>query len=289
MKQRARSLAIVGVGLIGASLALAWRGAFSEIVGIDANREHREFALANGIVDRTDTDPLSALAADVVVVAVPVDAAEAVLDGFARAAIARMPELIIDVASLQRPFTRFGALLPTFVSTHPMAGSERSGPAAADRQLFYGRTWLVADHRDPDVRERLDALVRATGAEPHTIAPGRHDALVAIFSHLPQALAVALGATAGDALTGALASDARAVAGPGFASMLRLARSAPEVWEPIFRGNATEVAIALRALAERLVRAADGLEAGNCEPLVSYFAEASAAVRATERFQPPKR
>ncbi len=281
-----RTLAVVGVGLIGASLAAALRNRFAAIVGIDASHANAAYARENGLVDRVADDPLAALAADVVVVAAPVDATGAILRAFAAAGAARRPALIIDVASLQGPFVPFMRELPTFVTTHPMAGSERSGPAAADAALFRGRTWLVEPHADPAVRAELAELIAATGAALHAIEAAAHDELTALLSHLPQALAVVLGSVASAPFAGASAADAAAIAGPGLASMLRLARSSPAVWEPIFAANRIPVARSLRAAAAAAIAAADGLDAGNPAPLMSYFPESRPAVSATERFAP---
>ncbi len=281
-----RTLAVVGVGLIGASLAAALRARFAEIVGIDASPANAAYARENGIVDRIAAEPLAALAADVVVIATPVDVTAAILAAFAAAGEAHRPALVIDVASLQAPFLPFMRALPTFVTTHPMAGSERNGPEAADPALFRDRTWLVEPHADPAVRAELAALIAATGATMHAVAAARHDELVAVLSHRPQALSIVLGRVASASFAGETASDAAAIAGPGLASMIRLARSSPAVWEPIFRANAAPVARSLRAAAAAAIAAADGLDAGNPAPLVSYFAESRPAVHATERFAP---
>ncbi len=286
MTAASRTLAIVGVGLIGGSLAAALRSRFAEIVGIDASPENAAYARERGLVDRIAADPIAALAADVVVVAAPVDATAALLRAFVASGNGGRPALIADVASLQAPFVSFMHELPTYVTTHPMAGSERSGPAAADPALFAGRTWLVEPHADPAVRAELAELIGAAGAVLHTVEAARHDELVAVLSHLPQALALLLGSVASAPFAGAGAADAAAIAGPGLASMLRLARSAPAVWEPIFAANAAPVARSLRAAAAAAIAAADGLDAGNPAPLMSYFAESRPALRATERFAP---
>jgi prephenate dehydrogenase len=111
--------------------------------------------------------------------------------------------------------------------------------------------------------------VRSLGAEPLVIGAADHDRLVALTSHLPQSVAVALGAQ----VAAAAAGDPRATAlcGPGMRSMLRLARSPRELWDPILRANAQPLAAELRALAQRLDRAAAELERGDVAELVSYF------------------
>ena len=138
-----------------------------------------------------------------------------------------------------------------------------------------------------NLRSDLVALIGALGARSVEVAPADHDALVAVTSHLPQALAVTLGARL--AATGAADPRAFAVCGPGIASMLRLARSPVDLWSAIFAANAVPLAAELRAFAQALDAAADGLEQGDVARLASYFADAGGAVAALERTEGPER
>jgi prephenate dehydrogenase len=119
------------------------------------------------------------------------------------------------------------------------------------------------------------------------LAPADHDRLVAVTSHLPQALAVTLGARL--AATGAADPRAYAVCGPGIASMLRLARSPVDLWSAIFSANAAPLAVELRALALALEAAARALDEGDVGTLASYFADAGSAVAALEQTDGPQR
>jgi prephenate dehydrogenase len=277
------TLGIAGVGLIGGSLALCARAAGWTTIGVDRDADALASARVAGALDAvaSDLDEL-ATRCDAVAIALPVDATIAALA--TTPALARVP-LVFDVASVKQPVAVAGAHLPGFVPSHPLAGRERAGFAAAAAGLFAGRAWVVDPAASAEPRARLGRLIAACGAHVVSIAPADHDRLVALTSHLPQALAVTLGAQ----LAARMAGDPRAAAvcGPGMGSMLRLARSPAALWESIFRANAGPLALEVRALAERLAAAASDLERGEVGTLMSYFADAGAAVAALDRPSPP--
>jgi len=193
----------------------------------------------------------------------------------------KRPELVFDVASVKLPIVAAARELTHFVASHPLAGRETGGFGAADADLFEGCTWAIAPARDAAAQARLEAFVAGLGARPLAIAAADHDRLVAISSHLPQLLSVALGAhlaAAGDA-------DARAydLCGPGMRSMLRLAHSDAALWAPIAKANATALAEALQVVAAALQATATGLQAGNLDALLAAFDQAHRAVGALER------
>jgi len=259
---------IAGVGLIGGSIALAARSAGAEVTGYDRDPATLARARARGAIDR-GVDSLEELTrgSDLLVIALPLPDTIAAL-----ARLGGYPGPVIDVASVKGPVRAAAAALPQFAGTHPMAGRERSGIDAADRALFTGATWAIDDATPAALRRRIVAFVRSFGAEPLVIGASDHDRLVALTSHLPQSVAVALGAQ----VAAAAAEDPRAAAlcGPGMRSMLRLARSPLALWDPILRANAQPVAAELRALAERLERAAADLEAAQTSVLAAYFTAA---------------
>jgi prephenate dehydrogenase len=273
-----RTLGIAGVGLIGGSIALRAHAAGWTTIGYDRDVAALDAARAAGALDGVAGD-LAELAAraDAVVIALPIQATIAALrDTPALAG----PALVFDVASVKAPVAAAGAHLTNFVASHPLAGRETGGFAAADAALFEGRTWIVDPAAAPEPRAALDALIATLGARSVGVAPSDHDRLVAMTSHLPQALAVALGAR-----LAAAGADPRAydLCGPGIMSMLRLARSPEPLWAEIFSANAAPLANELRSLADVLAAAADALEQGEVGTLVSYFADASTAVSALER------
>jgi prephenate dehydrogenase len=276
---RGTVLGIAGVGLIGGSIALRARAQGATVIGFDRDADALRAALAAGALDGTAPD-LAALAARcaVVAIALPVDAT---LSALAATPALAGPELVFDVASVKAPVVAAARGIERFVASHPLAGREVGGFAAADATLFEGRTWAIVPARDAAAQARLEALVAALGARPLAIGAADHDRLVAVSSHLPQMLSVALGArlaAAGDA-------DARVydLCGPGMASMLRLARSNAALWGPIAQANASTLAEALRAVCTVLEETAAGLETGDLRALSATFERAHRAVEALER------
>lgn len=257
-------LGIAGVGLIGGSIALRARGRGIEVIGFDRD------AACTALIDRR-VDSLEALAevSRTLVLALPVDATL-----HAIAALRERPagplELVLDVASVKNPIVRSAADWQIFAPTHPIAGAEQSGAAAARGDLFVERVWTYV----PTDRAR-DAAVRGfieeMGARPFPIDAGEHDRVLALTSHLPQVVVCALAAMLEERDLPA------ALAGPGLASTLRLAGSPWELWEPILRANSAAVAQALRELAGRLQGVADDLEAGTLRRTASNFRSARAA------------
>ena len=274
-----RALGIAGVGLIGGSIALRARAAGWITVGYDRDNATLDGARAGGALDDVAPD-LAELAhrSDVVAIALPVDATIAALQGVPQLA---EPRLVFDVASVKVPIAAAGAHLPRFVASHPLAGRESSGFPAANGALFEGRSWVVDSGADVGARGDVLSLIESFGARVVEMSPADHDRLVALTSHLPQALAVALGAR----IEHAAADDPRTydVCGPGIASMLRLARSPADLWAAIFRANAAPLSAELRSLARALESAADALDEGEVGALMSYFADAGTAVAGMER------
>ena len=182
-------------------------------------------------------------------------------------------ESICDVASVKAPVARAAAGLARFVGTHPIAGSERSGPQAARADLFAGRVWTYDAGASEPARARTIAFVEAMGARPVAIASDEHDRIVALTSHLPQIVSVALGAQ----LAPRLDDDIAALCGTGMRSMLRLAGSSWTVWEAVLLANAGPLAQEVRRLADILSGTAAELETGASGELAERFARAAAA------------
>lgn len=278
-------LGVAGVGLIGGSIALRARALGATVVGFDRDRDALRAATAAGALDETAGD-LGELAArcDIVAVALPVDATIAVLrDTPALDA----PALLFDVASVKAPIAAAAVARPHFVASHPLAGRETGGFGAADGALFEGRTWAIAPAADAAAQARLEAFVVALGAVPLIVSAQEHDRLVAVSSHLPQLVSVALGAQ----LYAAAAGDERVydLCGPGMRSMLRLAASDAALWGPIAQANAGALADALESLAAALRATAAGLTSGDLAPLTSAFGDANQAAGALERSSAPHR
>jgi prephenate dehydrogenase len=209
---------------------------------------------------------------DILVLASPVDATLTALEELAREPVAA--GLIFDVGSVKAAIARAGRAIPAFVPTHPIAGSEQSGAAAARSDLFAGRTWAYDPAIRADARVGIERFIAAMGADPFAIESAEHDRIVALTSHLPQVLAVALGARLRPHLDDATAT----LCGSGMRSMLRLGASSYPMWRPILAANRFPLAQEVRALAAILSEAARALESDAVDDLAGTFALAAACV-----------
>lgn len=272
-------LGIAGAGLIGGSIGLRAAALGWEVRAWDPDaanlRAARERGAAGG-----EAASLADLAgwSEILILAAPLEATLGALAELAAlASTARLPPATFDVASVKVPVARAGANVPGFVATHPIAGSERSGPAAARADLFTGRVWTYDAEAAPAGRERARDFIAAMGARPLAIPSGEHDRIVALTSHLPQLLSVALGAQLAPA---AADETVAALCGTGIGSMLRLAGSSWTVWRAILEANALPISQEVRRLAAILSDVAEDLESGAAATLAGRFeAAAVAAVR----------
>ncbi len=199
---------------------------------------------------------------------------------FCRLAGTRGPALVMDVASVKAPLAAAGSEVANYLGTHPMAGREQGGLGFANPALFDNATWAHMPHPDAELVAKTRAFIASMGALPLEIDPERHDAIVALTSHLPQALAVLLGSE----LAAAARDDRRVMefCGPGMMTMLRLARSPQNIWAPIVTANAQPIAKRLRSIARAIDAAAAALEADESAPLMAHFALAREAVEDLE-------
>lgn len=254
------TMVLIGVGLVGTSVALAASRAGWRVHLRDRNTSHRLVAAGLGAGTVDDPDPA---AVDLVVVAVPPDhCAPVIADAlreFERATVT-------DVASVKGALTRqLLALVPPglaarHVGSHPMAGSHRSGPAAADADLFVDRTWVVtpSEGADPDRVARVRDLALACGATVVAMTPDDHDRAVAAVSHLPHLASVLVASQLTE-----LSPEQLGLAGQGLRDVTRIAGSDPALWVQILSANADAVRPRLHALrdgAERLLADLDDRE-----------------------------
>ncbi|WP_197745176.1 prephenate dehydrogenase [Candidatus Nitrosacidococcus tergens] len=193
-------LCIVGLGLIGSSLALALKrcGAVNEVIGYDCSTEHREKALSLGIADRVEAELKDALReANIVVLSVPVGAMKGLFQKIA-------PDLnsqtiITDVGSvkgvvIESAYAYLGSHFRNFIPGHPIAGIEKNGPEAADSQLFTHRKVILTalPENNPLAIEQVTKMWEYAGATVVKTSISHHDEVLAITSHLPHILAYAL-------------------------------------------------------------------------------------------------
>jgi prephenate dehydrogenase len=229
---------IVGTGLIGTSVGLALRRRGISAYLSDTDVASAELAASSGAGHRTPPPDRP----DVVVVAVPPDQLGATIGG----ALRQWPAATVtDVGSVKvsplRDARAAGSDLTRYVGGHPLAGSERSGPAGASAALFDGRPWAVVPHdgSTPAATAVVEHLVRTCGAYVVRLGAVEHDAAVARTSHLPYLLSV----LAASGL--AASSPALALAGPGLRDTTRVAASDPALWSQILLHNAQPLAAAL--------------------------------------------
>lgn len=253
-------VAVVGLGLIGGSLALATKRAWPSSLVIGVDRKHIvEPAMVAQAIDVGGEDLGLASDADLIVLAAPPSENERVLSGEVVALIER-DIVITDVGSVKRGIMNAARALPprfSFVGGHPMAGAAVAGFEHARADLFSGRPWILCP--GPGGRlNRVDEFVSALGATPRVMDDAAHDALVAFLSHLPQLTASALMSVVGDAI----GSEALGLSGRGLRDTTRLASSPAEMWREICASNADQIGPALDRLIEVLRQLRDDLQTG---------------------------
>ena len=251
-----QTLAIVGVGLIGGSIGKAAkeRGIAARIVGIEANTASAEWALANGLIDRVaDVVPEQA---DLIALCVPSDL---VSDWVVKLADHSAP--IFDVGSVKGPIVEaIAARQPVpgqFLPCHPISGSEKSGPQAADAALFDGCTLVITplEHTTAESQRTCTEFWQALGAFVVPMSPQDHDAALAATSHLPHLLAFAYMAQ--------VSNEHLPLTGGGFRDFTRIAAANPELWWRIMRLNRGALSEALDDYSQNLAALVAALELGD--------------------------
>ncbi|MCS4183092.1 prephenate dehydrogenase [Salinibacter ruber] len=280
-------LTVIGTGLIGGSLGLAWAQRQPEITIVGHDRpEVLERAEERGAIDEKAADPLSAVAdTDLVVLATPLATTVRLLDTIADA----LPEgcFVTDVASVKEPVLDQAAdVLPdhaTFLGGHPMAGAEHSGIDHADPLLFENAVYSLCLPEDTD-EAALDEglaplveLIEATGSRPLVLDAPRHDRLVAATSHVPQLLSVALVNLVATTEDDADRDLALQLAGGGFRDMTRIASSPFDVWRDVLVGNERAIHDALSRLRRGLRTLRNRLIEEDLDALEDAFDEARTA------------
>ena len=258
-------VAIVGTGLIGASVGLALRraGFAGEVIGIDANPDEVATALDIGAVSRAGQFD-DARTADVVVLAVPV---LAIMDWMRRLAPSPRPgQLVTDVGSTklaicqlaQREFAGGG-----FLPGHPMAGKESGGAALAEAALFEGAMWLFTPvGEESEIASEWRTWVNRFGARTTDLDPARHDKICAWVSHLPQMVSTAMSAMFEDefAAQPELAAEFSAMGGRALREMTRLGASPYSMWRDVAFTNTQPLAATIFALEQRLAHLRENLK-----------------------------
>ncbi|HKJ41109.1 MAG TPA: prephenate dehydrogenase [Sunxiuqinia sp.] len=256
------NVAVIGLGLIGGSIARDLRksGFATSITGVDANSEHAKKAKSIKIVD--DVMPLEPAVqnADMVIIAIPVDKIKLVLpqvldlipDGTTVTDMGSTKQEILDAVD-DHPKRR------NYVPAHPMSGTENSGPEAALEGLFNNKIAIICDHElsGPQHLALVEKMFQTMGMDIAYMSADEQDHSTAFISHLPHAAAYALANAVQDKEDRSIIFD---LASGGFRSTVRLAKSSPSMWGPIFQQNKNYVVESLGVYIKHLIDFKESIE-----------------------------
>jgi prephenate dehydrogenase len=266
---------ILGLGLLGGSFGLALRKAdpTATLWGRDSNPEHQASALAQGLVHHPWHSSATPEPFDLVFLAVPPGRIEAALEGLLP--WLRPETLVVDACSVKVPVLEaVRAALGghgTFVPSHPIAGSHRSGPGAAEANLFQGATVVLTPPPgvEPAAARLARVLWQGLGARIQVLEPQAHDQVLGLLSHLPQLLSFAYVEQVAEA---GVDLD---LAGPGFRDFTRLAQSSPELWADLALANRAELLPMLQAARDHIAALERRLGEGDRAALTAGFRRAA--------------
>ena len=271
-------VAVIGTGLIGGSFALALRakGLASSVVGVEANPRNGEKAVELGIVERILPLNEAVDSADLIAIAVPVDA----IPQIANKALNRITDkqIVIDMGSTKQELCEIISQHPKrhrFVATHPMWGTEFSGPEAAVRDSFAGRNVVICDKHlsDAEAVERVETIYRTLGMGILEMEAEQHDLHAAYVSHISHITSFILSTTVLEK-----EREEEAIfnlAGGGFDSTVRLAKSNASTWIPIFEQNKYNVLDVLREYIHQLNLFRKALEKDDTQALRAIIERAN--------------
>ncbi len=276
-----QTLTIIGVGLIGGSLALALKekGAVSTVVGAGRSEDNLKLAQDLGIVDQWTTSLTDAVQdADVVLIAVPMGAYEQVFQTIAPAL--KQGAIVTDAGSTKQHAIKAAACLPehvSFIAAHPLAGTEKSGAGAAFSTLYQNQLCMITPQEDVDTDALavVKAMWQSVGARVLLIPAAEHDALLAAVSHLPHLAAFALVNAVNKQKTDDF--DPLSFAAGGFKDFTRIASSSPEMWRDIALANHAELEIQVDKLVDELQHIKSALKHQDKAKLTALFSSAKHA------------
>ncbi|MEM7551098.1 MAG: prephenate dehydrogenase [Bacteroidota bacterium] len=271
-------VAIIGLGHIGSSIAqgLRKRGVAEYVVGVDRNVEHQEKALEVGTVDEVLELRAAIEKSDVIVLSIPVDATKELLPTILD--LLTDGQLVIDVGSTKQKICEAVHSHPNrrkYVSTHPIAGTEKFGPEAGIADLFNDKKVVICeqDLSGPEAVRKVVSLYKVLGAELVYMNPVEHDMHLAYISHLSHITSFSLALSVLEA-----EKDEKQIfqfSGSGFASTARLAKSSPEMWSPVFLENKEPILSVLDQYIEKLEAFRNNIRNENREGLLNCMTEAN--------------
>ena len=269
-----KTISVIGLGLIGGSFALALKkvGVADKIIGVDQNVKHQIEALELGIVDEIAELDMAIKQSDLVVIAVPINAIQNVL-----------PEILDKIddktSGMDMGSTKVGICKKVlnhpkrkqFVATHPIAGTENSGPKAAFPELFLNKVVILCDtdKSDKEAVKKVKKIYQSLWMNVSTMTSEAHDAHIAYVSHLSHITSFALGQTVLEE-----EKNEEAIfdmAGSGFESTVRLAKSSPEMWTPILIQNRENLLNAIDAYQIQLGKIRKMIDEKDSENIHQYL------------------
>ncbi|MCX7831794.1 MAG: prephenate dehydrogenase/arogenate dehydrogenase family protein [Actinobacteria bacterium] len=267
-----KKVGIVGVGLIGGSIALALKNKYKDkvyIYGYDLNKEHIRKAKEVGAIDECFEEGAQVVqSSDLIIVATPLDKVKEVFQYIAKH---QTPDKVVtDVCSLKMKVHKLAeTILPypeNFIGGHPMAGSEKGGFDAAHHEIFIGKPYIITpvENTSEMAISEVHWLIKSLGAKPVTLTPEEHDYAVAYNSHLTHVISWAIVSMA---LKDRTADIAARFGGPSYRDMTRVSMSSPSLWSLILSENKDKVSKAIDLCIKEIISLKSAIESGSREEI----------------------
>lgn len=269
-----KTVTIVGLGLIGGSFALALKrtGLAEKIIGVDTNTTHTQQALELGIADEISPLKAAVLKSDMVVLAIPINAAQKMLPEI----LDYIPQntYVMDMGSTKAGICAAVKKHPNrknFVATHPIAGTENSGPKAAFAELFLNKVSIICDTEDSceEAVKNVKQIYQNLWTNVISMSAEAHDEHIAYVSHLSHITSFALGQTVLNIEKNE--KNIFDMAGSGFESTVRLAKSSPDMWTPIFIQNRENLLKAIDAYEKQIQKMRTMIEKSDANEIYTYL------------------
>jgi len=267
------TVGIIGLGLIGGSLALDLKRKFpdTKIIGVEKNHQLNEKALKLGLVDEIQPLDEAVKGSDLIVLSTPPDVSVELLE---RVLELTTHQVVTDVCSVKQPLINSASKHPSsgrYVAAHPMAGTEHSGPEAATNRLFQNKACIICDHQnsDQDAVQLVSDLFSEVGMRIIHMDSTEHDRHAAYVSHISHISSFALALTVLEKEQSE--RNIFDLASGGFDSTVRLAKSAASMWQPVFELNRENVIDVIKNYEKQLGKFREAIENGDTEMISSLI------------------